>query len=73
MLTRQERHVLQWLVTRGVPCRLDDIRILLLFEPGLAEISLQSLERRNLIRWQEGLIEITPEGREALNETQADR
>lgn len=55
-----------WLAQKGTPCHLDDIRILLLFEPGLAEVSLQLLESRNLVSWENGLIAITAEGRRVL-------
>lgn len=70
MLAKAERRILQWLLSQGTPCTLDEIRLLLLFESGLAEVSLKSLEDRQFIHWENGRIAITLKGVEALSDGQ---
>ena len=66
MLDKKDQIILQWLAGKTAPASLNEIRDIMLFEAGYAESTLQSLQDREFIVWEEGQISITDTGREAV-------
>jgi hypothetical protein len=66
MIDKKDQAILQWLAGKNAPASLNEIRDIMLFEEGYAELALQSLQDRQFIIWEDGQISITDAGWEAV-------